>query len=196
MAENKSMCIIGNGGAGIEAIKALRQNKFAGDIHLISDSMWPAYNPMLTTYYVSGKIDFAAMFPYGYDMDFYNRYDVKLHLGSPAEKLDAAAKTVSTASGCTWQYDKCLIATGASVFLPPIEGIKNKKVFAMRTVEDALKMKEALKQSPKKALVVGASMVGIKIVELLYDAGVEICLADMAPAHLPLSSRQGLLPYH
>ena len=190
MPGNKTVCIIGNGGAAIEAINALRQNSYDGDIHLISNSMWPAYNPMLTTYYASGKIDFAAMFPFGYDMDFYNQNDVKLHLGSPVIKLDTQTKTVASASGCQWHYDKCLVSTGASPFLPPIEGINNKKVYAMRTVEDALRMKEALKGSPQKALVVGASMVGIKVVELLYNAGAQVCLADMAPCLFPLAAHK------
>ncbi len=190
MPENKTMCILGNGGAAIEAVKALRQSDFTGDIHMISDSIWPAYNPMLTTYYVSGKIDFSAMFPFGYDRDFYTRHEVKLHLGSPAVKLDTKTKTVNSATGCTWHYDKCLVATGASPFLPPIEGIKNKNVYAMRTVEDALKLKDTLKQSPKKGLVIGASMVGIKIVELLYNAGLEVCLADMAPCLFPLAAHK------
>ncbi len=145
---------------------------------------------MLTTYYASGKIDFAAMFPFGYDMDFYSRNEVKVHVGSPVVKLDTKTKTVDTASGCQWHYDKCLIATGASPFLPPIEGINHQKVYAMRTVEDALRMKQALKESPKKALVVGASMVGIKVVELLYNTGAEVCLADMAPCLFPLAAHK------
>lgn len=186
----KGMCIIGNGSAAVEAIKALRENNYAGDINLISDSMWPSYNPMLTTYYVSGKIEFGDMFPFGYNMDFYKENNVKLHLGSPVVELDADKKTVITENGLKFEFDKCLIATGASPFMPPIKGINLKNVFAMRTVEDALKLKDALKKSPKKAVVVGASMVGIKVVELLKDAGLKVTLADQAPCMFPLAAHE------
>jgi len=184
------MCIIGNGAAAVEAIKALRQNNYSGEINLISNSIWPSYNPMLTTYYVSGKIEFGDMFPFGYDMDFYNKHDVKLHLGSPVVELDADKKIVRTDNGLKLEYDKCLIATGASPFLPRIKGINLKNVYAMRTVEDALKLKDALKKSPKKAIVVGASMVGIKVVELLNNAGLKVTLADQAACMFPLAAHE------
>jgi assimilatory nitrate reductase electron transfer subunit/3-phenylpropionate/trans-cinnamate dioxygenase ferredoxin reductase subunit len=58
----------------------------------------------------------------------------------------------------------------------------------MRTVEDAIRLKEAMTRAPKKALVIGASMVGIKVMELFYKAGVEVCLADMAEHIFPLSA--------
>lgn len=190
MPKNEKICIIGNGGAAVEAVKALRENQYEGEIHLVSDSAQPAYNPMLTTYYVSGKIEFEAMFPYGCNMDLYEQYDVTLHLGSPVAGLDTKTKAVSTASGAVYPYDKCLVATGASPFLPPIEGMDRERVYTMRTVEDAQKLKEALEKKPGKALVIGASMVGIKVVELLYDAGAEVCLADMAPCLFPLAAHQ------
>ena len=59
------MVIVGNGCAGAECIKALRESGYNGKIHLLTDSRWPVSNPMLTTYYVSGKIGFDALFPYG-----------------------------------------------------------------------------------------------------------------------------------
>lgn len=182
------MCIIGNGVASIEAIRALRENGYNGNIDLISDSFWPSHNPMLTTYYVSKKIDFPDMFPFGYNMDFYNKYDVKLHLGSPVIKLDTENRLIESESGAKWKYDKCLVATGASPFLPPINGIDNEKVYTMRTVDDALRLKEAIVHSPKTALVVGASMVGIKVVELLNDAGIKTSLADQASCIFPLAA--------
>ncbi len=174
-------CIIGNGAAAIEAVRAMRENGFAGEIHLFSNSMWPAYNPMLTTYYVAGKIDFANLFPFGYNMEFYKEHDVQMHAGSPVVELDTENGTVLNAAGVKIEYDSCLVAAGASPVLPPLKGIKSRNVFAMRTVEDALALKEKLKSNPKKAIVIGASMVGIKVVELLKDKGVDVCMADMAP---------------
>lgn len=188
MSNESTMCIIGNGCAAIEAIKALRENDHAGQIHLMTNRIWPSYNPMLTTYYIAGKIEFADLFPFGYNLDFYKQYDVKLHFGSPVVELDAENKFIRNEAGCKLEYDKCLVATGAKPFLPRIEGITNSRVYTLRTVEDALCLRKALQDSPKKALVVGASMVGIKVVELLYNAGLEVCLADQASHLFPLAA--------
>jgi NADPH-dependent 2,4-dienoyl-CoA reductase/sulfur reductase-like enzyme len=72
--------------------------------------------------------------------------------------------------------------------LPPVEGVGLGLVYALRTVEDAIRLKEAMAKKPKKAVVVGASMVGIKLMELFYDSGAEVCLADLAPHIFPLAA--------
>jgi NADPH-dependent 2,4-dienoyl-CoA reductase/sulfur reductase-like enzyme len=184
----KSMVIVGNGCAGAECIKALRQSGYRGEIHLLTDSQWPIYNPMLTTYYVAGKIAFEGLFPYGAGQEFYLKYGVDVVSESPVVALDAEQKVVHAKSGLEIGYDQCLIATGATPVLPPIEGIGSGRIYALRTVDDAIRLKEAMTQTPKKALVIGASMVGIKVMELFYKTGVEVCLADVAEHIFPLSA--------
>ena len=44
-----------------------------------------------------------------------------------------------------------------------------------------LAFKQLEKKDYKDAVVVGASMVGIKVAELLYHRGIHVTLADMAP---------------
>jgi NADPH-dependent 2,4-dienoyl-CoA reductase/sulfur reductase-like enzyme len=185
---DKSMVIVGNGCAGAECIKALRESGYKEKIHLLTDSRWPVTNPMLTTYYVAGKIGFEGLFPYGASQEFYLKYGVDVYTESPVVALDAEQKVVYAKSGLEFKYDECLIATGATPILPPIEGIGSDRIYAMRTVEDAIRLKEAMVKMPKKALVIGASMVGIKVMELFYKAGVEVCLADLARHIFPLAA--------
>jgi NADPH-dependent 2,4-dienoyl-CoA reductase/sulfur reductase-like enzyme len=143
---------------------------------------------MLTTYYVAGKIGFEALFPYGAGQEFYLKYGVDVTPESPVVALDAEQKVVHAKSGPEIKYDQCLIATGATPVLPPIEGIGSDRVYTLRTVEDATRLKEAMIKKPKKALVIGASMVGIKVMELFYKAGVEVCLADLAEHIFPFAA--------
>ena len=112
----KNLCILGNGAAAMEAVKGLRACGYAGGIDLIADALWPTYNPMLTTYYLAGKIDFSGLFPYGYGREIYEELAVNLHLGSPVTALDTKEKSITVASGKTYDYSQCLIATGASPF--------------------------------------------------------------------------------
>ncbi len=178
--------IIGNGCAGAECIKALRQSGYTGTIHLFTDSKWPVYNPMLTTYYAAGKISIEQMFPYGKGDEFPREYQVDVHPASPVIALDAEKRLVVNQAGLEISCDKCLIASGASPVLPQIEGVNSDRVHVVRTVEDAVRLKGALEKNPRKALVIGASMVGIKIAELFYRAGIEVCLVDLADHIFPL----------
>ena len=182
------MVIVGNGCAGAECIKALRQSGYRGEIHLLTDSRWPISNPMLTTYYVAGKIGFEGLFPYGAGQEFYLKHGVDVYPESVVVALDAKQKVAHAKSGLEIRYDQCLVATGATPVLPLIEGIGSDRVYTLRTVEDAIRLKEAMTQAPKKVLLIGASMVGIKVMELFYKAGVEVCLADLAEHIFPLSA--------
>jgi 3-phenylpropionate/trans-cinnamate dioxygenase ferredoxin reductase subunit len=185
-SREKSIVIIGNGCAGAECIKALRESGYNGEIHLLTNSRWPIYNPMLTPYYVSGQIDFDGLFPYGAGQEFYLKYGVDVYAESPAVALDAGKKVVYAKSGLEIKYENCLIATGATPILPPIEGIGSDRIYTMRTVEDAIRLKEVMAKKLKKVLVVGASMVGIKLMALFHKAGMEVCLTDQAQHIFPL----------
>ena len=60
--------IIGFGCAGYYGAKAIRENDPDGTIAVYSEHGYSPYNPMLTTYYVAGKIPFEGLFPFG-DME-------------------------------------------------------------------------------------------------------------------------------
>jgi len=186
--QGKSMVIVGNGCAGAECIKALRQSGYNEKTHLFTSSRWPVSNPMLTTYYVSGKIGFYQLFPYGTNQEFCLKYEVDAYAENPVVALDARQRIVYAKSGLELKYDKCLIATGAAPVLPPVKGVGSDRIYTMRTVEDAIRLKETMTKKPQKALVIGASMVGIKLVELFHDAGMEACLVDLAEHIFPLSA--------
>jgi NADPH-dependent 2,4-dienoyl-CoA reductase/sulfur reductase-like enzyme len=180
--------ILGNGGAAVECIRALRECGYNDDIDILSDNGVAPYNPMLTTYYVAGKISYDQLFPFGPDNEFYQKYQVRTALDSPAVAVDTANRIVTNKAGSRFPYDKCLVATGASPIMPPIPGIGSKRVHAMRTLQDALSLKKALASAPKLAVVVGASLIGIKLVELFANEGIEVCLADVAGHLFPLAA--------
>ena len=184
--EQNTAVILGNGCAGAECLKALRESGYEGPVHVFSDSQWPIYNPTLTTYYLAGKIGFDGLFPYG--GSFHRLYAAELHAGSPIVALDTQAKLVANQAGLEVKYDRCLIATGASPFIPPVEGGGLGRVYTMRTVEDAIRLREALAAKPRRAIVVGASLVGLKMVELFEMMGMEVCLADLAEHVFPLAA--------
>lgn len=186
--EPKSIVIVGNGCASAECIKALRENGYSGRIFLFSENNWSVFNPMLITYYLADKIDFDGMFPYGRGEDFYKRYKVDVYFGSPVVAICPKDKVVYTHSGKEFKYDRCLIATGARPIVPSVKGIESERVFQVRTVEDAIRMKIFLSNNPQKALVVGASLIGIKIAEVLYNRGMEVYLLDIARHIFPLNA--------
>lgn len=177
----KKFAIIGFGCAGYHALAAIRESGCPARVDVYTETGLPPYNPMLTTYYVAGKLPYEGLFPFGTLEDIGKAYQANIITHTRVASVNAKAHSLTTESGETIVYDKILISTGATAFVPPaFAGIEG--TFCMRTVDDATALRDALEtHTYRSAVVVGASMVGIKVAELLMKRGVEVTLADMAP---------------
>lgn len=182
--------IIGFGCAGCQALKALRAAGCDAQVDVYGNTDLPPYNPMLTTYYVKGKIPYEAMFPFG-SMEALKK-ELNFTFYGPGEaRVDARARAVEL-NGRSQTYDKILISTGAQAFVPPVGQLPPARVLSMRTVADAVRLKEALdKGGIRRVLVVGASMVGIKLVELLQERDIQVVLSDLADHIFPTAAFEG-----
>lgn len=179
--------VVGFGTAGYHAVKTIREYDADGEIDVYSNTERAPYNPMLTTYYAFGKLEFDGLFPFG-DLETIQK-EVSFHLRKETvKKVHAQEHTVETEQG-TETYDRILISTGARAFAPPVKGLEPEDAFLMRTVEDSIRFKERLKkQDVKHAVVIGASMAGIKVVEVLHKFGIETWLLDLAKNIFPLAA--------
>lgn len=181
--------IIGFGRAGHAAAVSMRESGYTGEIHVfVSDENGPA-NPMLTTYYASGKMERARMFPFGNLDDIANTLNLKVYKEVKVSRLDADLKKVFW-NDQSERYDNIIIATGAKPIIPLEENKADNHVIAVRTIQDADQMLAALHQT-KKVLVVGASMVGIKVIQAMTERGIDATLADLGTVVFPTAILPG-----
>ncbi len=177
----KKIAIIGFGCAGYHAAREVRRLDPKAVIDVYSDTETAAYNPMLTTYYVKGAIPYQAMFPFGAPQEAAGRLGLNLFPNRAVTGLKPEERALCFGDGTQQVYDGILISTGASAVVPPLPGLDLPGVFKMRTVEDAVSFKAALDGGTiRRALVIGASWVGIKAVEDLVLRGIACTLADGA----------------
>lgn len=173
--------IVGFGCAGYHALEEIRRSGCDAEIDIYSDTDMPPYNPMLTTYYVVGKLPYEGMFPFGTMDEIAARYQAHFITETRVKCIRASEKVIVTEDGEERVYDKILVSTGATAFVPGSFAALT-GAHCMRTVEDAVKLRRKLERKHyKDAVVVGASMVGIKVAELLHKQGTHVTLADMAP---------------
>lgn len=174
--------IIGGSVAGISAAKAVRENDPAADIVVISgEKSKPYYRPMIPLV-VEGKkseVDIA------YPEDPLTTINARTVFGS-AQEVNTRSKEVLLASGERISYDKLLLATGGAPFIPTIDGLKGEGVFVLRTVDDAVRIRDAAGRA-RSAVVIGGGLVGIKAATALRfreAAGgtpLEVTVVEMLP---------------
>ncbi len=96
------------------------------------------------------------------------------------------ARNLKTGETRLYGYDKLVIATGASPFVPQVPGLDLKNVFVMRTPEDAIALREAVEAGEiKRAVVAGGGFIGLEVAENLAAKGVKTSVIDFAPHVLP-----------
>ena len=185
----KRLAIVGFGGAGYNAAKAARSVSPDAEIDVYTDTDVGPYNPMLTTYYVKNAIAYDTLFPFGALEEIAQSLRLNIHTGCPVTGLLAQERAVELANGTRRRYDSILLSTGASALMPPIPGIDLPGVLKMRTAADARLLKERIETGGlNDALVVGASWVGIKVIEDFYEKGIACTLVDGAKWIFPVAA--------
>ena len=175
--------IIGNSAGAIGCVEGIRSIDKEGEIKLISNELHHTYSRPLISYLIYGKTDEQRM-KYRPD-SFYADNKVTTMLGKTVVSIDNNSKTVTLDDSTKVKYDKLLVATGSSPFVPPMTGLeKVEKKFTFMTLDDAKALEEELSKD-KNVLVVGAGLIGLKCVEGICDKVNNITVVDLADRILP-----------
>jgi len=171
--------IVGNSIAAVGAVEAIRRNDRDGRIVIIGSEKYHVYSRPLISYLLLGKTDENRM-KYR-DDNFYRDNQCDLILGRTVTGIDPGMKQAILDDGTTVSYDKLLICTGSSPFVPPVPGLgKVRNKFTFTTLDDAKALSSAVKEN-YKVLIVGAGLIGLKCAEGLSKKNVEITCVDLAP---------------
>ncbi|MDQ4502398.1 FAD-dependent oxidoreductase [Sinomonas sp. ASV322] len=180
----KTLAIVGSSLAGLSAARAARSEGFDGRLVLIGDELHRPYDrPPLSKDFLSGKVGADSLALEDPDQDL----GAEWLLGTRAEALDAAGRTVVLADGRRVSADGVVLATGSTArVLPGFEGFEN--VYTLRTLDDAWRLRDELRPGAK-LLVVGAGLIGAEVASTARAAGVDVVL--IAGAGVPLGRSVG-----
>ncbi|QDH22770.1 FAD-dependent oxidoreductase [Saccharibacillus brassicae] len=181
MSEQKpKLVVIGNGMAGIrclEEILKLAPDRF--EMTVIGEERHPNYNRMMLSKVLQGHSSFdeIVLNPY----EWYREHGIALHTGERAVRIRTGARReVETASGLSLPWDRLIIATGSSAFVPPIPGADKSGVIAFRNLEDCSAMIRA-SGSVRRAAVIGGGLLGLEAARGLLNLGMDTQVVHNAP---------------
>jgi NAD(P)H-nitrite reductase large subunit len=170
--------IIGNSAAAIGTVEGIRQHDGQGEITIISNESHHTYSRPLISYLLYGKVTEEKM-KYRGD-DFYKKNNVRF-LHATVTEIDVKAHKAVLSSGEKIDFDKLLVATGSSAFVPPFEGLNSvKEKFTFMSLDDARKLNDALAPN-KRVLIIGAGLIGLKCAEGILKRVAHITVIDLAP---------------
>ncbi len=174
--------IIGGGLAAVRTAEQLRKSGYTAPITVVSDERHLPYDrPPLSKemlHDAAKNLDDVLLKP----AEFYADNDIALHLGSPAQSVDTAARTLTLADGTVLDYDELVIATGLAPkrvsSFPDLAGIR-----VLRSYDEAMALREQA-ASARRAVVIGAGFIGCEVAASLRKLGVNVVLVEPQPAPL------------
>lgn len=175
--------VIGASAAGISGAKTLRELDRDAEIVLISKDE-NVYSRCILHHYISNHRDVDALNFSG--ENFFEENNIKWIKGTEVTSLNDNDKALELSNGQILNYDKLMICSGASSFIPPVPGLREaNNVVGLRNLDDAVLIKkEAAKV--KNVVVLGAGLVGIDAVSGLIGQGLNVTLVEMSNKILPL----------
>ena len=118
--------------------------------------------------------------------DFFEKNNIKWIKGVEVVKVEDENNKVILSNNKELNYDRLIIASGASSFIPPVPGLRQgNNVVGLRNLEDAIFIKEKAKEV-KSAVVLGAGLVGIDALSGLIESKIELSLVEMGNKILPI----------
>ena len=182
--------IVGGVAAGTKAAAKIKRRDRSAEVKVITKCRDISYAGCGLPYYVSGDIPSREGLIVNTPQAYEGLTGVEVETGVEAIALDAAAHEVSVrradGSAGTEKYDRLVIATGATPFVPPVPGTDLPGVFCLRTPDDACALRDYVEESGcRRAVVVGAGFIGLECVEALLARGLSVTVVDAMPQILP-----------
>lgn len=190
LISNKRIVIIGCGAGGGTAAQFARKTDRKASISIFEKGKYSQYSKCGLPYVLSGDItDFNDLIEFS--KDWFQKERIDLFLETIVEEIDSKNKIViakKDGEQIKKEYDILIITTGAKPSIPPIQNIqKNGKlldgVFVLRTIDSGKKISDSIKKS-RKAIIVGAGLIGLEVADSLYKKGMEVIVVEVLPTIL------------
>ncbi|OPJ55817.1 FAD-dependent oxidoreductase [Alkalithermobacter paradoxus] len=176
--------VIGAVAAGTSAAAKARRNNDSAKIVIYEKDGDISYSGCGLPYYIGGEIEDIdeltprdpLFFKKKYDIDVLTRHEV-LKIDTKSKKI--IVKNLSTDEIFEDNYDKLVIATGATPFAPDIKGIDNDNVFFVRNVQSARNIKNFIQErKPKHAVIAGTGFIGFEMLENLMEDEINVTIVE------------------
>lgn len=180
--------IVGGVAGGMSCAARARRLDESAEIIVLERGEHVSYANCGLPYFVGGEIADPAKLLVQTPQSLHAALNLDVRTGHDVTGLDPEQRvvTVDTPDGRTRiGYDALVLSPGAQAARPPIPGLDSPRVRTLRTVDDALALREQVETGARRAVVLGAGFIGIEAAEALARQGLDVTVVELADHVLP-----------
>jgi 3-phenylpropionate/trans-cinnamate dioxygenase ferredoxin reductase subunit len=174
----RKVVVVGSGHGGVELAAALRQRGFDGAVTIVGDEPdLPYQRPPLSKEFLKSPDDDGLPLK---GEALYRDKEIDLRLGVRVERIDRDRRELALSGGGSLAYDHMVLATGARNRIPPVPGLDEAPLLALRTLADARRLNARL-DALNHVTVVGGGFIGLEVAALLRARGIAVDVIEATP---------------
>ncbi|MBS3994513.1 MAG: FAD-dependent oxidoreductase [Alkaliphilus sp.] len=187
----EKILVIGAVAAGTKTAAKIKRENADAEIVVITKDEHISYAGCGLPYFIGGVIEEEKELVVKTPQEFKQITDIDVYTKLEAMSIHSKEKYVLAmdileGNVKKYSYDKLVLATGATPFIPQIEGADLQGVHTVRTVNDAINIRSLIdKGAVSKAVVVGGGFIGLEVAENLHGKNIEVSIVEFAHHILP-----------
>lgn len=176
------LVVVGNGVAGVTTARFVAERDPLAEITVLSGETYPYYPRPRLIDLLAGTVNEEQMS--FYPEAWYEQRHIRALLGAEVAAIRPQEHEVLLRDGRSFPYDSLVLATGARSWVPPIAGAQLGGVHTLRTLDDALHLRERARRT-RQATVLGGGLLGLDTAMALRASGVKVRVVEVMPRLLP-----------
>ena len=179
------LVVVGGVAGGASCGARVRRLDPSAEVVILDKGDYVSYSNCSLPYYLSGVVEKDSSLIMMTPQAFKKSHDMDVRVRSEVTSIDRENKEVivkdlNTGEEYKESYDKLVLSPGARPIMPgSIKGIDGDNVFSVRTVNDVVRIKNAISlENEPKVAVIGGGFIGIEVCENLIMAGTQVTLVD------------------
>jgi NADPH-dependent 2,4-dienoyl-CoA reductase/sulfur reductase-like enzyme len=180
--------IIGGDAAGMSAASRAKRNQPDLKVTVFEQSQDVSYSACGMPYNIADPDRKINDLVVRSAQAFREKQNIDVKLGHRVTSIDPKTKKIVGqkigGEDFYFDYDKLLIATGASPIIPDLPGFELPGVMVLKSLEDGRNIKEKI-QEARKVIILGMGYVGLEMAEALRARKIEVDMIKKRPRLLP-----------
>ena len=179
--------IVGGVAGGASAAARLRRMDENAEIIMFERGPYVSFANCGLPYHIGGSIPERDQLLVSTPESLREMLNIEARPFSEVTAIDREQKTImvhnlKTDETYAENYDKLILATGASPIVPPLPGLDSPGVFVLHNIPEMDAIMDWMKtRDPRKAVVVGGGFIGLEVAENLVEKGLQVAVVEMLP---------------